>query len=86
MSKFKPSNPTTEGPEYFNVGEEQDKDLKIALMDKIDSLKEVMSKSINEICETTTSNRNKRIKHLICEINNRINKKPKYRETQKGKF
>ena len=40
MSPLELSNPTTAGPEYSNRAGAQDKDLKIALMNMIELLKE----------------------------------------------
>jgi hypothetical protein len=40
MSPIKPRNPNRAGPEYCNTAEVQEKDLKIALMNMIEVLKE----------------------------------------------
>ena len=47
MSPLEPSNPTTVGPENFNIAETQEKDLEMAFMGVMEVLKGEMNKSIN---------------------------------------
>jgi hypothetical protein len=49
----KPRDPTTTGPEYFNIAETQEKDLKTKDKNIIELLKEKINKSLKEIQENT---------------------------------
>ena len=49
MSPLEPSNPTAVGPENGHIVEVQDRDLKIAVMDIKEVLKEEMNKSLKSI-------------------------------------
>lgn len=53
MSPLEPSYPTTERPEYSDVGKEQENDLKDNFM-KMIVLKEQIKKSLKEMEERTT--------------------------------
>lgn len=61
MSPPEPSHPITESPEYSNIMEEKEDNLKINFMMMIEVLKKEMSKSLKEIKQT---------KKKLDEINN----------------
>jgi hypothetical protein len=44
-----PKKPTGAGPEYCNIAKAQDRDLKIALVNIIKTLKEELNKSLKEM-------------------------------------
>lgn len=73
MSQLESSNPTTVGPEKYNIVEAQVKDLKIGLMNMSEILKGEMSRMIKEIYENIDSKRKQRKQIKTCS-GNRINK------------
>lgn len=53
MYPWEPSNHTRTGPEYSNIVEAKIKDLKTAIMNKVEVLIEEVNKSLDEIYEST---------------------------------
>ena len=53
LASPEPSYPTTASPEYSDITEAQENDLKSNLMKMTDAFKEEMSKSLKEIQENT---------------------------------
>lgn len=59
ISPLQPRNPNRSGPEYRNIPEEQEKDLKAAFIIMIEVLKDEMNKCFKEIIKTQGVEENK---------------------------